>query len=365
MKRPASGEKQPRARSRAGARSAPRSSIRSTFIAGFPGETEAEFEHLLDFLREARDRPRRLLRLLAGRRRRAPTRCPGMLPSEVREERRARFMAVAEAVVDREAAARASARRCRCWSIRRPASAARAACGRSYADAPEIDGRVRLLPPEKASKTLKVGEFTRARIVAARGPRPGRACRSDVTPMATTRSDPPTQHLADPPRLPAAGRLRRGAAGGAQGVDGDLRRTSPRCARATGRRRPATPTACTARRPPSCSRSASPRSKAALQTLLAPSGLAAITLVDMALLKSGDEVLHSRQRLRPEQGAGAQRAGALGHRASLLRPDGSPSRCAPRFGRAHAPGLARGAGLGDDGVSRPAGAGAASRASAA
>ena len=41
--------------------------------------------------------------------------------------------------------------------------------GRSYADAPEIDGTVRLLPPEKASKTLKAGEFTRARIVATDG----------------------------------------------------------------------------------------------------------------------------------------------------------------------------------------------------
>jgi hypothetical protein len=36
----------------------------------------------------------------------------------------------------------------------------------SYADAPEIDGVVKLLPPEKISKTLKVGEFTKARIVA-------------------------------------------------------------------------------------------------------------------------------------------------------------------------------------------------------
>ena len=41
--------------------------------------------------------------------------------------------------------------------------------GRSYADAPEIDGVVRLLPPEKISKTLKVGEFTKARIVATEG----------------------------------------------------------------------------------------------------------------------------------------------------------------------------------------------------
>ena len=41
--------------------------------------------------------------------------------------------------------------------------------GRSYADAPEIDGMVRLLPPEKISKTLKVGTFTRARIVGVQG----------------------------------------------------------------------------------------------------------------------------------------------------------------------------------------------------
>ena len=41
--------------------------------------------------------------------------------------------------------------------------------GRSYADAPEIDGVVRLPPPEKISKTLRVGTFTQARIVAAQG----------------------------------------------------------------------------------------------------------------------------------------------------------------------------------------------------
>jgi ribosomal protein S12 methylthiotransferase len=50
-----------------------------------------------------------------------------------------------------------------------PALGRRGGIGRSYADAPEIDGQVRLLPPEKASKTLKAGEFTRARIVATEG----------------------------------------------------------------------------------------------------------------------------------------------------------------------------------------------------
>jgi ribosomal protein S12 methylthiotransferase len=41
--------------------------------------------------------------------------------------------------------------------------------GRSYADAPEIDGVVRLLPPQKISKTLKAGQFTQARIVGTEG----------------------------------------------------------------------------------------------------------------------------------------------------------------------------------------------------
>ena len=52
MKRPASAEKNIE-RIRAWRAACPDLTIRSTFIAGFPGETEAEFEHLLDFLREA------------------------------------------------------------------------------------------------------------------------------------------------------------------------------------------------------------------------------------------------------------------------------------------------------------------------
>ncbi|MDH3209917.1 MAG: 30S ribosomal protein S12 methylthiotransferase RimO, partial [Burkholderiaceae bacterium] len=50
-----------------------------------------------------------------------------------------------------------------------PALGRKGGVGRTYADAPEIDGKVLLLPPEKASKQLKVGEFARARIVAAQG----------------------------------------------------------------------------------------------------------------------------------------------------------------------------------------------------
>src|SRR5207302_9348917 len=96
MKRPASGEKNLERLAR-WREICPQLVVRSTFIAGFPGETEAEFEHLLAFLREARiDR--------AGCFAYSPVEgataneLPGMLPAELREERRARFMAVAEEV---------------------------------------------------------------------------------------------------------------------------------------------------------------------------------------------------------------------------------------------------------------------------
>jgi ribosomal protein S12 methylthiotransferase len=166
MKRPASGEKNLE-RLQRWREACPEIVVRSTFIAGFPGETEAEFEHLLEFMREAQiDR--------AGCFAYSPVEgasandLPGMLPPELREERRARFMAVAEAV----SAARLRRRIGATMQVlvdSAPALGRKGGVGRSYADAPEIDGRVNLLAPEKASKTLKVGEFTRARIVATQG----------------------------------------------------------------------------------------------------------------------------------------------------------------------------------------------------
>ncbi|MDE2565492.1 MAG: 30S ribosomal protein S12 methylthiotransferase RimO [Burkholderiales bacterium] len=166
MKRPASGERNLERLAR-WRELCPEIVVRSTFIAGFPGETEAEFETLLDFMREAGiDR--------AGCFAYSPVQgaaanaLPGMLPQEVRDERRARFMAVAEAVSAQKLQRRVGALM-QVLVDQAPALGRRGGVGRSYADAPEIDGLVRLLPPEKASKTLKAGEFTRARIVAAEG----------------------------------------------------------------------------------------------------------------------------------------------------------------------------------------------------
>ncbi|MDP1657047.1 MAG: 30S ribosomal protein S12 methylthiotransferase RimO [Hylemonella sp.] len=166
MKRPASGEKNLE-RIQRWREMCPEIVIRSTFIAGFPGETEAEFEHLLDFMREAKiDR--------AGCFAYSPVKgataneLPGMLPEEVREDRRARFMAVAEEVSIAKLQQRVGATM-QVLVDSAPAMGRKGGVGRSYADAPEIDGVVKLLPPEKISKTLKVGEFTRARIVGTQG----------------------------------------------------------------------------------------------------------------------------------------------------------------------------------------------------
>jgi ribosomal protein S12 methylthiotransferase len=166
MKRPASGERNLERIAR-WRELCPEIVVRSTFIAGFPGETETEFQHLLEFIEEARiDR--------AGCFAYSPVKgaaaneLADAVPDTLREERRARFMAVAEAVSATKLQQRVGATM-QVLVDAAPGLGKKGGQGRSYADAPEIDGVVRLLPPEKISKTLKVGEFTKARIVAAEG----------------------------------------------------------------------------------------------------------------------------------------------------------------------------------------------------
>jgi ribosomal protein S12 methylthiotransferase len=166
MKRPASGERNLE-RLQRWRQDCPELVIRSTFIAGFPGETEAQFSHLLDFVREAQIDHAGCFAYspVAGA---AANDLPGMLPTEVRDERRARFMAVAQAV----SAAKLERRIGATMQIlvdAAPALGRKGGLGRSYADSPEVDGKVILLPPNKASKTLKVGEFTKAKVVNTQG----------------------------------------------------------------------------------------------------------------------------------------------------------------------------------------------------
>ncbi len=166
MKRPASGERNLE-RIQRWREICPEIVVRSTFIAGFPGETEEEFEHLLEFMREARiDRAGCFAYSpVAGA---AANDLPGLPPAELREERRARFMAVAEAVSADKLRARIGATM-QVLVDRASALGRQGGVGRSYADAPDIDGVVQILPPDKASRTFKTGDFTRVRIVGTQG----------------------------------------------------------------------------------------------------------------------------------------------------------------------------------------------------
>jgi ribosomal protein S12 methylthiotransferase len=166
MKRPASGEKNLE-RIQRWREMCPQIVIRSTFIAGFPGETQEEFAHLLDFMREAKiDR--------AGCFAYSPVEgatanlIPGMLPQSEREERAAQFMKVAEEVSVNKLTQRVGDT-LQVLIDSAPGNGRKGGVGRSYAEAPEIDGVVRLLPSEKISKVLKVGEFTRAKVVSTQG----------------------------------------------------------------------------------------------------------------------------------------------------------------------------------------------------
>ncbi len=157
MKRPADAENNLE-RIRAWREICPDLTIRSTFIAGFPGETEAEFSALLEFLEEAQlDR--------VGCFAYSPVdgatanALPDAVPDEVREERRARFMATQEKI----SAQRLKRKVGSTLTVLVDEAGNNKAVGRSIADAPEIDGVVHI---RKAADT-KAGDFVKVRIARA------------------------------------------------------------------------------------------------------------------------------------------------------------------------------------------------------
>ena len=163
MKRPANAENN-LMRIKAWREICPDITIRSTFIAGFPGETEAEFEQLLDFLREAElDR--------VGCFAYSPVEgakaneLPDPVPAEIREERRARFMEV-QAVISRS---KLKAKVGRTMTVlvdevtKGCSGNAASVIARSAADAPEIDGVVHV----RGAKKAQPGEFLQVRITAS------------------------------------------------------------------------------------------------------------------------------------------------------------------------------------------------------
>jgi ribosomal protein S12 methylthiotransferase len=163
MKRPASGEKN-LDRIEQWRAVCPDLVIRSTFIAGFPGETEEEFQYLLDFMHEANiDR--------AGCFAYSPVegasanQLENPVPQTLREARQARFMEVAETISTKRIQ-RFVDQRIRVLVDRLDDQGG---IGRSAGDAPEIDGLVRILPPSKPSKRYRVGEFIKATVIQTQG----------------------------------------------------------------------------------------------------------------------------------------------------------------------------------------------------
>ena len=160
MKRPASAEDVLR-RIETWRKQCPDLTLRSTFIAGFPSETEAEFQELLDFLTEAKiDR--------AGCFAYSPVdgaaanKIEGAIGESIREQRRDRLMQH-QAAISRTQLKRWKGRRLQVLIDeveRDELGQIVGAVARSAADAPEIDGRVYLRPHE----SLKVGAFVTARI---------------------------------------------------------------------------------------------------------------------------------------------------------------------------------------------------------
>ena len=157
MKRPANAEDN-LARIRRWREICPELTIRSTFIVGFPGETQAEFEELLDFLEQAQlDR--------VGCFAYSPVEgavantLSDPLPEAVKEERRARFMAEQEAI----SAARLRAKIGRTMTVLVDEVRSDDAVARSAADAPEIDGLVYI----ENGKRLRSGEFAQVRVTRA------------------------------------------------------------------------------------------------------------------------------------------------------------------------------------------------------
>ncbi|WP_334119228.1 30S ribosomal protein S12 methylthiotransferase RimO [Limnobacter sp.] len=153
MKRPASGERNIE-RIRAWRDTCPDITLRSTFITGFPGETEDEFKHLLDFIEEAQlDR--------VGVFAYSPVdgavanELDNPVPEEVKEERRARLMALQEKI----SLSRNEAKLGKVMQVLVDETDEEGIVARSKADAPEIDGNVFIPMPENPAQKPKPGDF--------------------------------------------------------------------------------------------------------------------------------------------------------------------------------------------------------------
>jgi ribosomal protein S12 methylthiotransferase len=133
--------------------------IRSTFIVGFPGETDADFEELLEWLRVARLDRVGCFEYSPVEGAAANALGEPEVPAEVKHERRARFMELAAEI----SAERLAAKKGRTLQVLIDQIDGDVAIARSTSDAPEIDGVVRI----RGAKTLRIGDWARVRITKA------------------------------------------------------------------------------------------------------------------------------------------------------------------------------------------------------
>lgn len=139
-------------------RECPDLTLRSTFIVGFPGETEAEFEELLQWLEKAQLDRVGAFKYSPVEGARANEVAPHV-PVEVQEERLERFMQVAQEISAQRLAARVG----REETVLVDSIEGNTAIARSRGDAPEIDGIVRVAK----GGHLVVGDFAKVRITGA------------------------------------------------------------------------------------------------------------------------------------------------------------------------------------------------------
>ncbi|HSS29356.1 MAG TPA: 30S ribosomal protein S12 methylthiotransferase RimO [Usitatibacter sp.] len=157
MRRPASSEKNLE-RIRAWRAECPDITVRSTFIVGFPGETDAEFEELLAFLDEARLDRVGCFAYSPVEGASANT-LAGPVPEPVKEERRARFMARQESISAEKLARKVG----RAMDVLVDEVQGTTAVARSAADAPEIDGVVRVT----GAKGARPGDILKVKVSGA------------------------------------------------------------------------------------------------------------------------------------------------------------------------------------------------------
>jgi len=136
----------------------PALALRSTFIVGFPGETEREFEELLAFLQQA-DLDRVGCFAYSPVEGALANTLSDAVPEPVKEERRARLMAVQEKISEARLARKVGTTR----RVLVDAIVGSRASARSAADAPEIDGTVSIAN----ARGLRAGDFARVLITAA------------------------------------------------------------------------------------------------------------------------------------------------------------------------------------------------------